>query len=223
MTFETKDSGKRAEYDSGMVRDTEDSKPRFDLLIAKEQPYDDQFMVLWREGGGETYYAPYDSERSAEQMAVAANAAEDSMILWLSSDGNTKSALHVATMLEAYEYYAWKEAGYGDDEDQWPYKDQLITRFAELMARGAEKYGDRNWEKGHGQAELDRARSSAYRHLKQWVANETDEDHAAAVLFNLMAAEYFQWKMLAGRGKIEEKPTIHITHPIGFHGQEISR
>jgi hypothetical protein len=30
--FTTKDSGKRQEFDSGMVRDTQDGKPRFDLI-----------------------------------------------------------------------------------------------------------------------------------------------------------------------------------------------
>jgi len=32
MTFETKDSGKRINYDSGMVRDTTDGKARYDLI-----------------------------------------------------------------------------------------------------------------------------------------------------------------------------------------------
>ena len=110
--FETKDSGEREEYDSGMRRDTQDGKPRFDLII------------------------PVDV----------------------------------------------------------PYGEQMLTRWAALMARGAAKYGDRNWEKGDGQAELDRAKGSALRHLMQWFAGETDEDHAAAVFFNIQAAEYFRWK-----------------------------
>ena len=32
MKFETKDSGKRINYDSGMVRDTTDGKARYDLI-----------------------------------------------------------------------------------------------------------------------------------------------------------------------------------------------
>lgn len=32
MTFETKDSGARVEFDSGMVRDTDAGKPRYDLM-----------------------------------------------------------------------------------------------------------------------------------------------------------------------------------------------
>lgn len=105
--FETKDSGARAAYDSGMVRDTEEGKARFDLLVP---------------------------------LGV-------------------------------------------------PYQEQILTRFADLLARGAEKYSARNWEKANSQAELDRYKSSAFRHFMQWITGETDEDHAAAVMFNLMCYE----------------------------------
>jgi hypothetical protein len=111
--FVTKDSGKREEYDSGMVRDTQDGKPRYDLLIP---------------------------------LGV-------------------------------------------------PYRAQFLTRVAELLGRGAEKYSDRNWERASGSEELDRFKSSAHRHLMQWITDESDEDHAAAVVFNLLAYETIKWKM----------------------------
>jgi len=75
------------------------------------------------------------------------------------------------------------------------YKELLITRWAELMARGATKYGNRNWEKANSEEELERFKSSAFRHFIQWVSGETDEDHAVAVLFNIQAAEYVKGKM----------------------------
>jgi hypothetical protein len=111
--FETKDSGARAAYDSGMVRDTEEGKARFDLLVP---------------------------------LGV-------------------------------------------------PYEKQILTRFADLLARGAEKYSARNWEKANSQAELDRYKSSAFRHFMQWITGETDEDHAAAVMFNLMCYETIKEKV----------------------------
>jgi len=76
-----------------------------------------------------------------------------------------------------------------------PYEAQFLTRVAELMTRGIEKYGNRNWEKAHTQEELDRFEDSADRHLKQWQCRNVDEDHAAAVVFNLLAAETVRWKM----------------------------
>jgi hypothetical protein len=111
--FLTKDSGKREVFESGMKRDTQDDKPRFDLLFPLGVPYADQFL----------------------------------------------------------------------------------TRVAELLARGAVKYDARNWEKAAGQAELDRFKASAMRHMIQWQAGETDEDHASAVVFNLMGAHLVEWKL----------------------------
>lgn len=104
--FKTKDSGKRKEFKSGMVRDTQEDKPRYDLV-----------------------YLP------------------------------------------------------------------MLTRLAELHNRGAKKYGERNWEKAHTEEELVRFKSSAFRHMVQWLSGEVDEDHAAAVLFNINGAEMVKDKL----------------------------
>lgn len=75
-----------------------------------------------------------------------------------------------------------------------PYRAQFLTRCAELLERGARKYAPRNWEQASGQAELDDFKSSAFRHFAQWMAGEDDEDHAAAVFFNIMGYETTKWK-----------------------------
>jgi hypothetical protein len=129
--FETKDSGERAEFDSGMVRDTEAGKARFDLIKPKGVPY----------------------------------------------------------------------------------KFQMLTRLAELMARGAEKYAARNWEKANSQSELDRYYSSADRHFQQWITGETDEDHAAAVMFNIIAAETVKYKMKVAEEERQKYPLRSTTFP----------
>ena len=110
--YVTKDSGKRQEYASGMVRDLQDGKPDFSLLLP-EMPYD---------------------------------------------------------LLP-------------------------LTRWAALMTRGAEKYGRRNWQVADSHEELERFKASAFRHFVQWMAGEEDEDHMAAVMFNLNAAEYVKYKL----------------------------
>ena len=66
----------------------------------------------------------------------------------------------------------------------------LLWRWAELMARGAEKYGERNWEKASTEEEMNRFKASAERHLQQYLRGDSDEDHAAAVIFNLAGVEY---------------------------------
>lgn len=135
--FETKDSGQHEEYDSGMRRDSQAGKPRFDLIRTKAQPYGEQ----------------------------------------------------------------------------------MIYRYAMLLARGAEKYADRNWEEGDSEVELERAKASLLRHTEQLVAGETDEDHAAAVWFNAQAIEYFRWRIdqkVQQEAQAEMKPSSiqgqgHIT------------
>ena len=76
-----------------------------------------------------------------------------------------------------------------------PYDKQMLTRWAGLMTRGANKYGKRNWELACTQEELDRFKSSAMRHFMQWITGETDEDHASAIYFNVQAAEYVKWRL----------------------------
>jgi hypothetical protein len=111
MDYETKDSGERVEYSSGMVRDIQDGKPDFSLLLT-----------------------------------------------------------------------------------DLPYSEQMLTRWAKLMERGASKYGRRNWQKARTDEEIERFKASAFRHFVQWITDENDEDHAAAVMFNINAAEFVKTK-----------------------------
>ena|SRR5690606_1387911 len=100
MDYITKDSGKRESFESGAVRDTQEGKPRYDLIPP----------------------AP-------------------------------------------------------------------LKRVAELYARGAEKYSAHNWTRGMGTS---RMLASAMRHLEQYRAGDVDEDHLAAVVFNVFGIMHFQ-------------------------------
>lgn len=111
--YTIKDSGTRLNFDSGMLRDSDSTKARFDLLIPEGVPYDKQ----------------------------------------------------------------------------------LLNRFAMHLMSGAKKYDFRNWEKANSQAELDRFKESALRHMMQWICGETDEDHASAILFNVMGYETTLYKI----------------------------
>jgi hypothetical protein len=73
----------------------------------------------------------------------------------------------------------------------------MFERWAALLQRGADKYDARNWMKARGEAELYRFRESAARHFEQWLRGEEDEDHAAAVIFNINGAEYVQERLWA--------------------------
>lgn len=71
----------------------------------------------------------------------------------------------------------------------------MLTRLGELHCRGAKKYGERNWEKAETKEELNRFKSSAFRHLVQWLEGDETEDHAAAILFNVNGAEMVKDKL----------------------------
>lgn len=66
----------------------------------------------------------------------------------------------------------------------------IIKRLAILMGKGVKKYGEDNWKLASTKKEADRFRASAFRHFFQWLDNESDEDHASALIFNIMAYEY---------------------------------
>lgn len=74
---------------------------------------------------------------------------------------------------------------------------QMLTRWAKHMEGGARKYSERNWEKASTQEELNRFKESALRHCIQWFCGEIDEDHAAAVFFNISGAEMVKIKLNA--------------------------
>lgn len=71
----------------------------------------------------------------------------------------------------------------------------MFERWAVHLTKGAKKYAKRNWMKAAGQEELDRFKESALRHFLQWYKGDQDEDHAAAVYFNICGAEYTKEKL----------------------------
>ena len=64
---------------------------------------------------------------------------------------------------------------------------KLMLDVAKHFENGALKYGERNWQKG---IPISRYIDSALRHLMKDCACETDEDHAAAFVWNCMCAAW---------------------------------
>lgn len=85
----------------------------------------------------------------------------------------------------------------GDDKPRYDLiEPKLLKRWAELMGRGAEKYGERNWELASSMEEMNRFKASSWRHFVSWANGwDADEDHAAAILFNVAAYEYVKRKI----------------------------
>lgn len=59
-----------------------------------------------------------------------------------------------------------------------------LRRLARHYENGAKKYGDRNWEKGQP---LSRYWDSAMRHMLAYSDGKVDEDHLAAIAWNIFA------------------------------------
>lgn len=76
--------------------------------------------------------------------------------------------------------------------------DYLLVRDGPLFRRWAthisnwatRRGGKRNWMKASTMEDYERFRESAARHFEQWIEGLTDEDHAAAICFNINGAEY---------------------------------
>jgi len=73
----------------------------------------------------------------------------------------------------------------------------MIERLAKLLQRGAEKYEDRNWEKG---MPLSVYMDSAMRHLFKFLEGHKDEDHLIASIWNLQALLHIE--EMVKRGKL---------------------
>jgi hypothetical protein len=97
----------------------------------------------------------------------------------------------------------------------------MLARWAEHLTKGAIKYDDRNWMQAASVAELERFRTSAARHFVQWMNGEVDEDHAAAVFFNINGAEYVLRRIHAieeARGEGKGWATADLVEPASEQG-----
>jgi hypothetical protein len=76
----------------------------------------------------------------------------------------------------------------------------MLRRWADHLTKGNKKYPDvkpgvPNWTLAAGEEEYQRFRQSAYRHFMDWYNGKRDEDHGAAVFFNINGAEATLAKM----------------------------
>lgn len=78
----------------------------------------------------------------------------------------------------------------------------MLKRWAAHLTKGRTKYPDPepgipNWTLAQGREEYERAKQSLLRHVFQYLDGDQDEDHAAAIFFNVNLMEYV--KDRAGR------------------------
>jgi hypothetical protein len=84
----------------------------------------------------------------------------------------------------------------------------MFDRWADHLSKGAVKYPDvapgvANWTLANGEEELARFKKSAMRHFRQWLRGDVDEDHAAAVYFNVNGAEYVKGRTASAAPSVD--------------------
>jgi hypothetical protein len=89
----------------------------------------------------------------------------------------------------------------------------MFERLAAHLTKGAVKYEPRNWMKASGAEERDRFKESAIRHFIQWLRGDLDEDHAAAVFFNINGYEYVKERIVQGQFSTGGRLFQFITSP----------
>ena len=110
--YETKDSGERQEYDSGMRRDLQDGKPRFDLITPKGMPYNEQLLTRWAllmERGMSKYgYRNWEKANSEEEYLRFKQSAYRHFMQWFLEENDEDHASAVLFNINAAEFLKWK-------------------------------------------------------------------------------------------------------------------
>lgn len=74
----------------------------------------------------------------------------------------------------------------------------MLERWAKILTDAVPDKGLRTWMKARTETDLQRFRESLDRHVAQYQDGDTDEDHAAAILFNVNGAEYVRGRLEHG-------------------------
>ena len=113
---------------------------------------------------------------------------------YLFSTGQTMT-LHDSGLRDEFETGAVRDGQQGKGRlDLLPV--EAILRVARHFEAGANKYNDRNWEKG---IPLDRFMDSGLRHALRYLAGERDEDHLAAACWNFLCLIQTEYWIKQGR------------------------
>jgi hypothetical protein len=158
---EVKDSGKRQSFNTGSVRDTDEGKGQ-PHLIAGEALYRWKVDLI----------SKFKNSRTSilDQIEIF-------LLSYNRIDKERDTNLHhnydcITLIIE-----------YISDTEDGKYN-SAMRRLAQHYQNGAKKYAKNNWRKGQP---ISRYYDSAMRHLWKLIDKMDDEDHAAALFWNLIA------------------------------------
>lgn len=106
----------------------------------------------------------------------------------------------------------------------------MLKRWAAHLTKAKKMYPDvaigvPNWTQAKTLEDIQRFRESALRHMLQWLAGDVDEDHAAAIFFNINGVEHTKDKLNApvaaqpGAVQLRDHGALpDISGPVGSGG-----
>lgn len=104
--FITKDSGKRQEYKTGMKRDTQEGKPRYDLIIPLDMERD--LLTRWAElmerGMAKYGYRNWELASTEEELIRFRASAFRHFIQWFKGEEDEDHAVAVFFNIQCAEY-----------------------------------------------------------------------------------------------------------------------
>ena len=167
-------------FDTGAVRDIQEDKGRCDLApIAIEA----SLFNFWEEH----FPVPlYNKNNNSEYIPMHSILCNIDTYMW---KGNTEN-LVAAICIFVDCINNWHDTQLNDPSIIWNDTTPLCLALLEVSKhykQGAQKYGERNWEKG---IPLHSYVDSGIRHLMKYKAGYTDERHDLAFIWNLMGCIY---------------------------------
>jgi len=209
-------------YHTGGQRDSEDGKPLIasidrDFLTAMLiGAYEARYYAAAVEPRGATYEKALGVCRMIQGMLERFRTEDDAFVTY-DLQPIMDALIDVALLVSFNE---WPPGSYVGSEHP-PINPDLLWRFGAWLAMGAAYYGDGNWRLG---IPASRVLSSLFRHVVQWgqevpalafrpttavLVGETfptalldrprsDDDHAAAVLFNTMVLWVYLYELDSG-------------------------
>lgn len=181
------DSGKRQSFETGAVRDIQEGKGRCDLLPLTVVGWYLDWLEKGKRGASELneryrilhcldMYINYDNYPK-EPLDP-----ETAKLYWGPSDWIFR-ALYEFCKMRGWDRYT------------------MILEVAKHFEEGANKYGERNWEKG---IPVSRYISSAVRHYLKWCRGDNDEPHDRAFCWNIFCAVW----TTENRDEMDDRPRL---------------
>lgn len=113
--FVQANNAQRVQFEGGGMRDSQEGKPRFDLLVPEEMPFDRQYLTRCARllAKGAAHYEDRNWEKFGDEEALnrARSSAFRHFMQWFTKEDDEDHAASVFFNIQAAEYIAWKLEG----------------------------------------------------------------------------------------------------------------